>query len=130
MAGKIVNFLNRRWINQLNELNNRRPFLTKDEFVESLSYKGYDLNTINVVYDSLMNYLPQVESISLHPNDNVIEDYHIDDEDLADMIIDKCFKKLGGKMPSIPLQETFFEKNDNSPTVENIIRFVDFFKNH
>ncbi len=90
--------------------------------------KGYDLLSIEMVYDKISNYLPKSLTKNIYPKDNLLSDYNIDDEDLEDIMIE-IFKQRKIKFPEVKEQEEFYLRNGDETTIEKMINFVNYFKN-
>ncbi len=121
------NILNKKWKTRLTNIFNSREKLSREDFVKVLVSKGYKQESVEVVYENIATYLPQSINISMYPDDDLINDYDIDNEDLED-IIKKIFKKLNSPIPDRKSQRIFYEENGTKLTLERIIHFIDYFK--
>lgn len=124
----LQNIFNRRWKAKLEFLFNSRPYLSKVAFIDMMVAKGYDSKAITAIYDHLVDYLPKnLSSVSIYPDDEILTDYDIDDEDLGD-IIESVIKSLKAKMPPQKRQIEFYNQYGNNVTVERMIQFVQYCK--
>ncbi len=85
----IVYIDNRRMKNSLRKLDKDRPRLTKVDFITLLEAKGYNAKHAEVLHDQLMDFLP-IERFSIYPEDDLHNDYKIDDSEVDDIIIKVC----------------------------------------
>lgn len=124
----LESIFNKRWLKKLGKIFNNRPVLTKQKFSEEVIEKyNYRLDSIEVIYENIFNYLPKSLEKNIYPDDDLINDYEIDDEDIADLMID-TFKMLGEKFPSVDKQRQFYGKFGDELTVIKMIQFVEFFR--
>ncbi len=122
----MVDWLNRKWIQRLKKLKENSRLLTEDELINLLTKEGLTRENTIIVIQQLNSYLPNVGQFILHPDDDVIQDYDIDDEDLGDILL-KIFKNKKHKFPSLRAQQLFFEQFGEKYTVRLLVQFVDHF---
>jgi len=95
----LVNILNKKWIKKLENKFKDRSVFSKQDFIKELSKKdSCSKEIINIVYDRVFNYLPKSVEKNMCPNDNIIDDYDIDEEDLEDLLV-QIFKNLKVSFP-------------------------------
>lgn len=122
-----VDIFNRKWKLKIETLFNSRILLSRNEFINKMCVKGYDFSNIEIIYDKIVDYLPSSVEVNIYPEDNVLIDYDIDDEDMGD-ILEECFKILNIKFPNVAMQENFYKIYGPELTVEKLIQFVEYFK--
>jgi len=126
---KMKRILNKNWIKKLHSISHGREVLAYDQLLSQLIAKGYLESTIELVYNSILDYLPEVNDFSMYPNDNLIEDYEIDNEDLED-ILESIFRTKKLKYPSRAEQAQFYHDFGKDLTLERMIQFVDVLGNN
>lgn len=82
----------RHYIKTLRNLNERRPHLSRSEYINLLVKKGFDRCHIEVVHDNI-SQLVNIYNFSIYPEDDIHNSYAIDDlEDIE--FIGKICKAL------------------------------------
>ena len=117
------------WKKKFQDLSAGRPPKSKEDFIKELENKGIKRIYIDLIYDELLNYLPSVEEFSIYPDERLIIDYNIDDEDLTDLI-QLTLKTLYIKCPPNSEIDNWLKENDIHmegtvhPTVFHIMDFL------
>jgi len=119
---------NKKWEENLNNLFNSKTKMPYNTFLEKVSVYKLKRLYIDEVYQRIYDYLPKSVNKNIYPNDNILIDYDIDDEDLGDIMIE-IFKEHNIKFPSRDDQDKFYEKFGEEVTVLKMIQFIDFFGN-
>ncbi len=124
----LENVLNKKWVTNLKVIFNSRPKLTYEEFSkEILNDYSFTETSIKAVYNKIQDYLPKKIEKNIYPDDDLINDYEIDDEDLGDLMI-SIFEKLNQRFPNTNEQKAFYKKKGEKITVLRMIQFVEEFK--
>ena len=76
---------------KLQKLNESRPNLTRSEYINRLSKKGFDKIHVEVVYDKIQEFI-QMDDFSIYPEDDLHKIYGIEDLDYIDIIDGICEK--------------------------------------
>lgn len=113
------------WKKKINALFNSRPVVSAEEFLNMMVIRGHDSEIVKIVYQEISNYLPKVKVLSIYPDDNLIEDYDIDHEDIEDIVV-RIMEKNKINIPSEIQQEEFYNKYGEQLTMEKIIQLVEF----
>ena len=113
---------NRDHKNKLKKLSESRPQISKEEYIEYYSQKGYRKEYIEEVYDHIENYI-SYEWFSMHPEDNLLEDYEIDHEDLEDILME-ILKKNKLKLPEKDTIERLSEKYAKNHSAEHLLEVI------
>lgn len=77
--------------NDLYKLNSSRPKLSRFQYVEILTNKGFNKDNIEIVYDEIYNFIG-FDDFSMYPEDSIHEIYGIDDFDDIELIDNICEK--------------------------------------
>lgn len=77
---------------EMRKLNNSRPYLSREEYIEILINKGYQKEHIGVVYDEIKEMLG-LDFFSIYPEDDIYVVYGIDDLDDIELF-DRISEKL------------------------------------
>lgn len=80
-----------------------RGEISRDFFVKYFEKKGFAKRDIDILYDEILTYVPH-KGFSMHPKDNLVDEYEINDEDLmeiAEKIYEDKFNKRATKKQSI-----------------------------
>lgn len=90
---EIINARKQR--NRLIEISKSRLSLSKFEYIEIVCQKGYEVRDIEACYDLIDYYRPRLKNLdfSIYPEDDILDLYCIDLEDLSDDM-EKLFKKF------------------------------------
>lgn len=111
---------NRQLKESLTKLNASRPSLSREEFISSYHKKGISRKIISRTYDEIYNYL-NIDGFEIYPEDDLIELYKIDLEDLEDSIV-KLADELNLKLPDRDRQGYLLKKYENQPlTIDYLI---------
>ena len=78
---------------KLKERSKQRGFISKNKFVNQLEKKGFERKWISRLYDIISDYIPKEFTMSV--DDELVEDYKIDDEDLVEIAKDLFIKRNG-----------------------------------
>jgi hypothetical protein len=108
------------------KFNNRKK-QSREEFLKEAVNKGYRYELGAVIYDLIIALLPKnLSNINIYFEDNVVEDFEIDDEDIGDILID-FFNKVNVSFPTIDDQNSFYKKKGSNVTVERLLQFLEEF---
>jgi hypothetical protein len=111
-----------KFINKLKKVNSTRKPLSKDSYIKLLKDKGYDEQTITIVYDEIRKYIP-FENFSMYPEDDIYELYEIDPEDFSDHIT--CIlKKLNKAEPPQAEIDKLNWEYAQSMTIEYVLKLT------
>ena len=94
----------------LKDINNKRPILSRLEYIEIFEKKGFDRSHIEVVYDEIKKFL-SIKNFSMYPEDDLHKQYGINDLDDVE-IIHSIFKKLNVRLISEKEIKVINEKFD------------------
>lgn len=122
----ILDILKNKWKSRLKTLFKNREKLSRTDFIRKMNFKGYNSSIVEITYDKISNFLPSSLDKNIYPEDDLLNDYYIDDEDLGDVMIE-IFKECKIKFPEVEKQREFYIKNGEEITVEKMIHFVDYF---
>ncbi|MCG8574786.1 MAG: hypothetical protein MI810_07875 [Flavobacteriales bacterium] len=116
------------WKERFRKIAESRKFQSRTEIITEAVEQGYDREIVELVINSLMDYLPNVDGFSISLEDNVLLDYNIDDEDLGDLYR-MILKRLNTKIPKRKDQDLFMEgKVEEDYSVALVIEFVEWCK--
>ncbi len=89
----IINYIqSKRYDKKMQQLNDSRPHLTREEYIDRLTNKGFDRQHVEVVHDEIRAHL-LMNDFSIYPEDNIHKVYGIVDLDDIQLMDDIC-KKL------------------------------------
>lgn len=103
----------KKFDNNLEDLSNSRPTLSRSEYIDQLTKKGYTRKTVEVVYDSIKEFT-QLGDFSIYPEDSIHEVFGLEDLDDVELIM-HIHKKLNIPFPEqteIDSIDKYFTKTD------------------
>jgi len=77
---------------KMKRINDNRPSLTRDEYIDRLVIKGFHKHHVEVVYDEIKEFIA-IDNFSIFPEDDIHKLYRIEDLDDIELIDNIC-KKL------------------------------------
>lgn len=115
----VTSYLNFKFKKKLNEIKSKRNPLTKLQFRQLMLYEGFDKTHIEVIYDTVQEYLFS-DGFSIYPEDDLIGLYEMDDMDFMAMLDEISFKL---KIKELTQEDfSFFETKNNVFSIENILK--------
>lgn len=116
---------NKKWKIKLTSTFEKRPLLTKEDFIIELCNKNYNEVSVELIYDKIYNYLPKSLVKNIYPTDDLIIDYDIDEDDVGDILLE-YYNHFNLKFPDTNQQVEFYNEYGEDITVERLIQFVNF----
>ena len=117
-----THFSNKKWKRKLNAINDSRPALSKEEYLDRLVARGCERNNVSVTYDILSSYLNR-PNFSLHPDDDIYGTYEIDPEDFEDLVTE-VFQKLKKPLPSKGQVDDINQKYQKDMQVDYVLELL------
>ncbi|MDF3028894.1 MAG: hypothetical protein K0S23_3201 [Fluviicola sp.] len=116
-------FLNKdKWKSKLDLLVENRTPMSKEEIGVIASEEDLDYEITLKVLDFLKSYLPVNSNFPFKLDDDLLNDYNVDSEDLGDFYT-KILKKMSVPVPGRIQQDLFFE-NKREYTLRLAIEFI------
>lgn len=78
---------------EMKKISDSRPYLSKNEYIDILINKGYLSKHIEIVYDTIKEYIDW-DFFVMYPEDDIYRIYGIDDLDDVELF-DEISKKIG-----------------------------------
>ena len=99
-----------------------RGNISKSDFINYLTLKGFEEKWISKLYDSILVYVPR-KKFSMSPEDNLIDDYKILDDDLVDIAMNLYLERNGKKATQKEIDEAE-NRGASILTFEGILIFI------
>ncbi|UKN03761.1 hypothetical protein K6119_09690 [Paracrocinitomix mangrovi] len=113
---------NKRHRQKLRKLADSRPVKSKEDYISFYIQKDYPKEYIEAVYDAVQTYVKH-DWFSMYPEDDLINDYDIDHEDLEESLM-SVLKKKNLTLPDKSKLDFLNEKYADKLTAEHLIEVL------
>ena len=106
----------------LKKISSKRGYISKEEFINYFTIIGFEEKWIEKLYNHILIYVPS-KGFTISPQDNIIEDYRIVDEDFEDLVFTLYRERNGVEITQKEIDvHSQFVKNPGS--IESILALI------